>query len=140
MIQAVVHLLTESTLVRTLVGRNRDEDRWCVYPTVVFLGEVEKDSNYICAAITGNSPTVGRCVSQLDKVAFDLLIYAEEYSDLDALANAARLAIDGFKGSIVGVSLDIVRFSNEYDDYDDTVKKYLRVQSYQADVRRNVSA
>jgi hypothetical protein len=139
MIQAVVHLLTESSKVCDLVGRNKDDDKWCVYPTVVFMGEVGQDSNYICAAITGNSPTVGRCVSQLDKVSFDLLIYAEEYSEVDALANAARLVIDGYKGKVVGVNIDIVRFSNEYDDYDTEVKKYLRVQSYQADVRRNVT-
>jgi hypothetical protein len=139
MIQAIVHLLTESTQVQAIVGRTKDDDKWCVFPTIVMLGEVGKNSNYICAAISGTVPTPGRCVSLLDKVTVDLLIYSDDYAELDALANVSRIAIDGHKGNVVGVTLDGVKFANEYDDYDDTVQKYLRVQTYQADVRRNIT-
>lgn len=140
MIQAIVHLLTESSQVQDIVGKTKDDDKWNVFPVIVPLGEVKKDSNYLCALITGNQPTPGRCVSGIDKVAVDLLIYAQEYPDLDALANAARLVIDGFKGTAVGVTIDVVRFSDEYDDYEQSVQKYMRVQTYQIDVRRNVTA
>ena len=130
MIQGIIHLLINDTAVQQIVGKNKGNNKYKVYPVVAYQEEVEQGKPFIVCAISDNKPTEGRCVSEKDYQDFDLYIYAEDYETIDSLSKAARLAIDGYKGIVNGVNLDSVRFKTWRDDFDSDAQLYLRVSTY----------
>lgn len=139
MIQGIVGLHAADTSVQEIVGMNRSGTGYNVYPVYVPENEVDEDQPFITSLITGTTPTQSRCVSELDQVAFDVICYAADYELMDRLANASRLAIDGYKGPSSGVLFDSIRFTNQVDSVDDSTGYFARIMSYNAGVRRTLN-
>lgn len=138
MIQGIIALNADDTTVREIVGRNQSDEGWNVYPVYAPENEVAEDRPFITARITGTTPTSGRCVSQLDQVAFDLVVFAADYETLDRLANASRLVTDGYSGPYNGVDFASITFKGQADAVEDT-GLLARVMSYNAAVRRSIT-
>lgn len=55
---------------------------------------------------------------------FQLDMYAGSYLEAKALADAVRVAIDGYKGTVEGVEIQAIFLENDDDGHDDELKVY----------------
>lgn len=135
MIQSVIQLLINDTRVQRLVGRNKANDKYKIYPV---LADKDELPMYVVLAIQGNNPTdTKRSVSVMDKVFFDVSTFSLDYPEMDELSLAIRFCIDGFNGISANINID-VNFVTEKDGYDER-GYYARIQTYSAFVTRSVN-
>lgn len=139
MIQGLIALQVQDTTIQEIVGRNESDTGYNVYPVYAPEKEVSADAAFITARITGTTPTSGRCVSTLDQVAADVVIFASDYETLDRLANASRLVLDGYKGEINGVVFSLISFRSQVDAVEES-GLLARIMSYNASVRRTITS
>ena len=63
-------------------------------------------------------------ISEVDTMRVQIDCYARTYSQVEAIASAARLAIDGQTGTKAGIYVDGVAYENEQDLIDEDVDLY----------------
>jgi len=68
--------------------------------------------------------------SWADTATILLVVYEDTYNAASTRANSIRTALDGFHGTSGGVYVDSVCFVTESDDYDDELRKYIKIQEY----------
>lgn len=127
MIQGVVQSLLDSSAVTNLVGQR-------VFPVVAPQGVVKP---YITARIVSNAPNQNKdAASTLDMVTFQVFSYSGKYSEVDAIDNAVRGAIDNMMGESEGVKFDRIYFETHQDLFDQEDQAYMRESRYTAMIRR----
>ena len=127
MIQGIVQTLLDNGSVTALVADK-------VYPVVALQG-IKKP--YVTARITSNSPNQNKDASStFDSVSFQVLSYSEKYSEVDAIDNAIRGAIDNATGDVEGIEFDRIYFETHEDLFDQEDQAFIRSSRYTALIRR----
>ena len=127
MIQGIVQNLLDDPTVSGLVGTK-------VFPVVAPQG-VKKP--YITARIIGNDPNSNKdAPSTLDDERFQIVSYAEKYTQVDAIDNAVRACTDNASGEVEGIKFDRIYFETHEDLFDQEDQAYIRNSKYRAMIRR----
>jgi hypothetical protein len=129
MVKAITYILANNASVQTLVGRNKANDKYKVYPVVCPSAEENK---YLVVSKTSNIPVEckqGRPTS-FDS-SFDVFAYCKNYDDLDELTEAVKSALDRIASNTYnGVNLSEVRYANEKDLFSNDNQLYVRQISF----------
>src|SRR5690349_15613684 len=104
MTSGIIEILTDDTTVKNLVGKNKVDSKWKVYPTVCPQPE---DNPYIVVSKTSNDTlSIGKdCLSLLDHPRYDIICYAKNFRRTEEMAEAVRNALDG-----VASNTDVCQF------------------------------
>jgi len=134
MIQSVIQVLIGNAGVQTVIGRNRGNTKYKIFP--VYADEKEEPP-FTVASITGNNPNYCKDLpSRMDEVSFRLVTYSKEYYQMDTIDNALRFAIDGYKGTSADITLQGVRLVNQQDLQVEGKDLMARASDYIAQVKR----
>lgn len=129
MVKGIVHILINDSAVRTEVGRNKADDKYKVYPVVCPSQEEKK---YITVSQTGKPPVeckTGNPTSWDGR--FDVICWAKNYDDLDAMEAAVVAALDNkTEGTYNGVLFSEIRYADGKDMFSNESQLYARVISF----------
>lgn len=91
---------------------------------------------FLVYRLTGNVPTdTKEGVSKLDVVQVTIEIYANTYTSKADIAEAVRTALDRYSGTIEGVVIDSIRFSNARN-YDMNFDEHIFISEQIYEVRQ----
>lgn len=129
MIQGPIHILKNDSVVQTLVGENKAEDKCKVYPMI--CPQPEK-APYLVLEETAYAPEAckeGRATTY--NGSFNVLVYAESYDDLIPIVNAVIDALDK-KSDVTanGVTFSEILYVTRVDKYADDRKMFVKVVSF----------
>jgi hypothetical protein len=138
MIQGIIEILLDDVTTRTLVGQDKTLTTYKFYPVISPQSERPP---YVVGALTGTSPAQTKdCVSTLDNENFDLLIYGNNYEEVDNIDRAIRTALDGKNSNTDnGIHFNKIYFQSRRDAAVEGKEGmiFCRVASYSAEVKVN---
>jgi hypothetical protein len=113
-VDAVTYILNNDATVQGLVGLNKEEDKYKIYPVVVPQSET---APYISARLSSKEPQ-GKESGCGYLFTVTVSSYANSYDDVQAL-NVAVIAalLNQANGTVNGVDFGGLFFVNESDDY-----------------------
>lgn len=118
MTSAVINILIANTTVRNLVGKNRADDKWKVYP----LGTPQVEIHpYVVVRTTGRVPVEckdGAATSWITTA--EVSCYHKNYDDSLAIADACIAALDNVTGTYGGQRIYELRYADKVESYINT--------------------
>lgn len=129
MVKGITSILIGDSDVQSVVGRNKADDKWKVYPVVCPSQEEKK---YITVSQTGKPPVECKTGSPTSwDGTFDVICWAKNYDDLDEMEVAVVDALDNkADGTYNGVHLSEIRYANGKDLFSNEYQLYARVISF----------
>jgi hypothetical protein len=135
MTSGITEILTDSTAVRNLVGRNEANDKYKVYP---FKAPQTEKGPYIVVAKTSNSTqSQGKEIeSTLDYPTYDVLCYDKNFRKTEQMHEAARNALDNVTSSTAVCVFKRIWLVTDRDAFDESAEMYVHVATYGAEQYR----
>jgi len=133
MIQGIIEILSEDATVQSLVGRNKANTKYKIYPVRVPQSEVQDFNDYIAVAKTETATFDGKfCSGGLNLATFNVIIYSKTgYQRADDIHEACVMALNQKTWNTdAGIFFDSIWFKTDYDTFDDAAQVYVRVASY----------
>ena len=125
--KAIYSILTGDSAVSALVGSR-------VYPQIAAQGAAFPFVVYLVNDLTPSDTKSG--VSTLDEVRYEVLAIAETYAEAADLNEKIRTALDRYTGTVSGVVIDSIQFTELEVDFDDNSETYIANSEYVIRVKR----
>ena len=125
--RAIYTILTEDAGVSAVVGTR-------VYPQVAAQGAAFP---FVVYVLQDNSPSDTKSgVSTLDEVRYDIVAAAETYTELSSLTERIRLALDRYSGTVSGIVVDSIQFTELDVDNDPATETFVSSSEYILRIKR----
>jgi hypothetical protein len=125
--KAIYTILTEDAGVSAVVGSR-------VYPQVAAQGAAFPFVVYVLQDNTPSDTKSG--VSTLDEIRYDIVAAAETYSALSSLTERIRLALDRYTGTVSGIVVDSIQFTELDVDNDPATETFVSSSEYILRIKR----
>ena len=125
--KAIYTILTENAGVSAVVGTR-------VYPQVAAQGAAFPFVVYVLQDNTPSDTKSG--VSTLDEIRYDIVAAAETYSALSSLTERIRLALDRYSGTVSGIVVDSIQFTELDVDNDPATETFVSSSEYILRIKR----
>jgi len=125
--KAIYSILTSDSEVSAIVGTR-------VYPQIAAQEAAFPFVVYILSDIEPSDTKSG--VSTLDEARYEVLAVCETYAELADLTNKIRTALDRYTGTVAGVVIDSIQFTDIDTSNDDKNEVYLTSSEYIIRVKR----
>jgi hypothetical protein len=125
--KAIYSILTSDSEVSAIVGTR-------VYPQIAAQEAAFPFVVYILSDIEPSDTKSG--VSTLDEARYEVLAVCETYAELADLTNKIRTALDRYTGTVAGVVIDSIQFTDIDTSNDDKNEVYLTNSEYIIRVKR----
>ena len=125
--KAIYSILTSDSDVSAIVGTR-------VYPQIAAQGAAFPFVVYLINDITPSDTKSG--VSTLDEVRYEVLAVSETYAEAADLNEKVRTALDRYTGTVAGIVVDSIQFTELETDYDDKAEVYIANSEYIIRVKR----
>lgn len=125
--RAIYTILTEDAGVSAVVGTR-------VYPQVAAQGAAFPFVVYVLQDNTPSDTKSG--VSTLDEIRYDIVAAAETYSALSSLTERIRLALDRYTGTVSGIVVDSIQFTELDVDNDPATETFVSSSEYILRIKR----
>jgi hypothetical protein len=125
--KAIYSILTEDAGVSAVVGSR-------VYPQVAAQGAAFPFVVYVLQDNTPSDTKSG--VSTLDEIRYDIVAAAETYSALSSLTERIRLALDRYTGTVSGIVVDSIQFTELDVDNDPATETFVSSSEYILRIKR----
>jgi len=125
--KAIYSILTSDSAVSAIVGTR-------VYPQIAAQGAAFPFVVYLINDITPSDTKSG--VSTLDEVRYDIIVASESYAEASDLTNKIRTALDRYSGTVSGVVIDSIQFTDLDVNNDPGTETYLTSSEYIIRVKR----
>ena len=125
--KAIFSILTTDSAVSAIVSSR-------VYPQIAAQGAVFPFVVYVINDITPSDTKSG--VSTLDEVRYEILAISENYAEAAELNEKIRTALDRYTGTVAGVVIDSIQFTELETDYDTASETYIANSEYIIRVKR----
>lgn len=127
----IYYLLKNEATVTAIVGSGANAR---IFPT---RAPQTYAAPYITYLEIGTVPTNQKdAVSGFDKVDFDVDLWGSDYTVLETLAAAVRLALDYKTLTNQGDNVDMIRFVREFNGYDEPSQKYHKAMQFRLIIKR----
>ena len=125
--KAIYSILTNDSDVSALIGTR-------VYPQVAAQGAAFPFVVYVLQDNTPSDTKSG--VSTLDEIRYDIVAAAETYSQLTDLTEKIRTALDRYTGTVEGVVVDSIQFTELDVDNDPATETFVSSPEYILRIKR----
>jgi hypothetical protein len=125
--KAIYSILTSDSDVSAIVGTR-------VYPQIAAQEAAFPFVVYILSDIEPSDTKSG--VSTLDEARYEVLAVCETYAEVADLTNKIRTALDRYTGTVAGVVIDSIQFTDIDTSNDDKNEVYLTSSEYIIRVKR----
>lgn len=125
--RAIYTILTEDAGVSAVVGTR-------VYPQVAAQGAAFPFVVYVLQDNTPSDTKSG--VSTLDEIRYDIVAAAETYTALSSLTERIRLALDRYSGTVSGIVVDSIQFTELDVDNDPATETFVSSSEYILRIKR----
>ena len=125
--KALYTILTEDAGVSAIVGTR-------VYPQVAAQGAAFPFVVYVLQDNTPSDTKSG--VSTLDEIRYDIVAAAETYTALSSLTERIRLALDRYSGTVSGIVVDSIQFTELDVDNDPATEPFVSSSEYILRIKR----
>lgn len=125
--KAIYSILTADSDVNAIVSGR-------VYPQIAAQGAAFPFVVYVINDLTPSDTKSG--VSTLDEVRYEVLAIAETYAEAADLNEKIRTALDRYTGTVSGVVVDSIQFTELETDYDAAAEVYIANSEYIIRVKR----
>lgn len=125
--KAIYSILTNDSDVSALIGTR-------VYPQVAAQGAAFPFVVYVLQDNTPSDTKSG--VSTLDEIRYDIVAAAETYSQLTDLTEKIRTALDRYTGTVEGVVVDSIQFTELDVDNDPSTETFVSSSEYILRIKR----
>jgi hypothetical protein len=125
--KAIYSILTNDSDVSALIGTR-------VYPQVAAQGAAFPFVVYVLQDNTPSDTKSG--VSTLDEIRYDIVAAAETYSQLTDLTEKIRTALDRYTGTVEGVVVDSIQFTELDVDNDPATETFVSSSEYILRIKR----
>ena len=125
--KAIYSILTNDSDVSALIGTR-------VYPQVAAQGAAFPFVVYVLQDNTPSDTKSG--VSTLDEIRYDIVAAAETYSQLTDLTEKIRTALDRYSGTVEGVVVDSIQFTELDVDNDPATETFVSSSEYILRIKR----
>jgi len=125
--KAIYSILTNDSDVSALIGTR-------VYPQVAAQ---EAAFPFVVYVLQDNTPSDTKSgVSTLDEIRYDIVAAAETYSELTDLTEKIRTALDRYTGTVEGVVVDSIQFTELDVDNDPATETFVSSSEYILRIKR----
>ena len=125
--KAIYTILTEDAGVSAVVGTR-------VYPQVAAQ---EAAFPFVVYVLQDNTPSDTKSgVSTLDEIRYDIVAAAETYTALSSLTERIRLALDRYSGTVSGIVVDSIQFTELDVDNDPATETFVSSSEYILRIKR----
>tara|TARA_R110000803_G_C11930637_1_gene315403 strand:+ start:743 stop:1132 length:390 start_codon:yes stop_codon:yes gene_type:complete len=125
--KAIYSILTTDSAVSAIVSSR-------VYPQIAAQGAAFPFVVYVINDITPSDTKSG--VSTLDEVRYEILAISENYAEAADLNEKIRTALDRYTGTVAGVVINSIQFTELETDYDTASETYIANSEYIIRVKR----
>ena len=125
--KAIYSILTSDSDVSAIVGTR-------VYPQIAAQGAAFPFVVYVLQDTSPSDTKSG--VSTLDEVRYDIVVASETYAQASDLTNKIRTALDRYSGTVAGVVIDSIQFTDLDVNNDPGTETYLTSSEYIIRVKR----
>ena len=131
MIAGIISILKNDSTIQTLVGKNKIDSKYKVYP--VRAADLEQHP-YITVWITGKLPYECKGIDATTfKVSFEVHSYAKSYDEAQRIDEAVEEALEGQSGTFETYVFQEILFKNTKDMFSEYAGGlYVRVSTYEA--------
>ena len=130
MLKGAIAILIADTAIQTAVGTNGSSTAYKVYP---LIAPQDERRPYVLLRRTFNPALDCKdAPSELDKPGFDVVVYTETYEEAFNISVLIRTALDGYRGTINGVTFKALWFSNAEDLFSQEDRTVVMRNSYRA--------
>jgi len=125
--KAIYSILTSDSDVSAIVGTR-------VYPQIAAQGAAFPFVVYVLQDTSPSDTKSG--VSTLDEVRYDIVVASETYAEVSDLTEKIRTALDRYSGTVAGVVIDSIQFTDLDVNNDPGTETYLTSSEYIIRVKR----
>jgi len=125
--KAIYSILTSDSDVSAIVGTR-------VYPQIAAQGAAFPFVVYVLQDTSPSDTKSG--VSTLDEVRYDIVVASETYAEASDLTEKIRTALDRYSGTVAGVVIDSIQFTDLDVNNDPGTETYLTSSEYIIRVKR----
>ena len=125
--KAIYSIQTNDSDVSALIGTR-------VYPQVAAQGAAFPFVVYVLQDNTPSDTKSG--VSTLDEIRYDIVAAAETYTALSSLTERIRLALDRYSGTVSGIVVDSIQFTELDVDNDPATETFVSSSEYILRIKR----
>ena len=126
---AIYSILAENSGVSTVVGTR-------IYPQIAEQGAAFPFIVYVLRDIEPSDTKSG--ASTLDEIRYDIIAAAETYAALASLTERIRLALDRFSGTVSGIVVDSIQFTDLDVTNEPDTETYLSSSEFVVRVKRTI--
>lgn len=127
--KAIYSILAENSGVSTVVGTR-------IYPQIAEQGAAFPFIVYVLRDIEPSDTKSG--ASTLDEIRYDIIAAAETYAALASLTERIRLALDRFSGTVSGIVVDSIQFTDLDVTNEPNTETYLSSSEFVVRVKRTI--
>ncbi len=127
--KAIYSILAENSGVSTVVGTR-------IYPQIAEQGAAFPFIVYVLRDIEPSDTKSG--ASTLDEIRYDIIAAAETYAALASLTERIRLALDRFSGTVSGIVVDSIQFTDLDVTNEPDTETYLSSSEFVVRVKRTI--
>ena len=127
--KAIYSILAENSGVASSVGTR-------IYPQIAEQGAAFPFIVYVLRDIEPSDTKSG--ASTLDEIRYDIIAAAETYAALASLTERIRLALDRFSGTISGIVVDSIQFTDLDVTNEPDTETYLSSSEFVVRVKRTI--
>lgn len=138
MTSGIIEILIEDAGVQVAVGRNANDTKWKVYPTVCPQGE---EQPYITVYEFGLDAVAGKqCFGELDYPKIRVVGNAKNFRDMEVMMEATRNALDGKSASTdAGYIFTNISISDHREGWDEAAQLHVGIQDYRVEQKRTIT-
>lgn len=127
--KAIYSILAENSGVSTVVGTR-------IYPQIAEQGAAFPFIVYVLKDIEPSDTKSG--ASTLDEIRYDIIAAAETYAALASLTERIRLALDRFSGTVSGIVVDSIQFTDLDVTKEPDTETYLSSSEFVVRIKRTI--
>ena len=127
--KAIYSILAENSGVSTVVGTR-------IYPQIAEQGAAFPFIVYVLKDIEPSDTKSG--ASTLDEIRYDIVAAAETYAALASLTERIRLALDRFSGTVSGIVVDSIQFTDLDVTNEPDTETYLSSSEFVVRIKRTI--
>jgi hypothetical protein len=127
--KAIYSILAENSGVSTVVGTR-------IYPQIAEQGAAFPFIVYVLKDIEPSDTKSG--ASTLDEIRYDIVAAAETYAALASLTERIRLALDRFSGTVSGIVVDSIQFTDLDVTKEPDTETYLSSSEFVVRIKRTI--
>lgn len=127
--KAIYSILAENSGVSTVVGTR-------IYPQIAEQGAAFPFIVYVLRDIEPSDTKSG--ASTLDEIRYDIIAAAETYAALASLTERIRLALDRFSGTVSGIVVDSIQFTDLDVTNEPDTETYLSSSEFVVRIKRTI--